>query len=272
MTNPDHVPAAELRRIVLETVASTPGNDWRTIRIAVLERVKRDNLGPVGRHAAQLVNQTIIGLILDGFVTLGARDGNYEPNWPSIMLTDLGQELLSVQGVYRYDPDGYLALTVSEAPGISERSKEYLLEGARCFQHSLLFASAVMIGAAAEVELLRLAEAIARWESDPAIKEKLTDSLERMRLPSLFEYIRAAVDRAVKDEDMPYETHQGSPVHLLSFHEMVRVLRNSAVHSNARDPQKAKVLLCLNTFPTAVATLDRLREWFELKAAKATPK
>jgi hypothetical protein len=256
------VSESDLRRLVLDVLATGSTDDWGSIRTEVMTRVSAEDLGPIGRE--QRVNQVIVSLLIEQLITVGARDGNYTPrSWPSIMLTELGKKWAADTTRLR-DPDGYGALLREYAPGVEAASVEYALEAFRCLRQNLLFACAVMIGAAAEREVFRLGRAILVSETDAAAK-KLKDALERGRLPALFQEIRTAIETAIQRDAMPFSVHQGSTAHLFSFQEMIRVHRNDAVHAGGTTVSKEKVFLAIQTFPVAVGAIDRLRSWFEAR-------
>lgn len=254
---------SDLRRLVLEVLGAVSTDDWGSITTEVLNRVNEEGLGPMGNLGEQKVNQTIIALIIEQLVTVGSRVTNYSANWPAIMLTDLGKSWASDSARLR-DPDGYGELLREYAPGLQQATVEYALEAFRCLRQNLLFACAVMIGAAAEREVFRLGQAILDSESADAA-QNLKNALERGKLPTLFQEIRTAIERAIRSDSMEYAVHEGSTDHLLSFQEMIRVQRNDAVHSGGATVSKEKAFLAIQTFPAAAGTIDRLRTWFEAK-------
>jgi len=258
------VSESDLRRLVLQVLATVSTDDWGSIRAEVMKRVNAEDLGSIGRSGEQRVNQVIVSLLIDQLITVGARDGNYSPRaWPSIMLTEFGKSWAADIARLR-DPDGYGALLSEYAPGVEAATVEYALEAFRCLQQNLLFACAVMIGAAAEREVFRLGRAILASETEEATK-KLKEALERGRLPTLFQEIRTSIEAAIRRDAMPFSVHQGSTEHLLSFQEMIRVQRNDAVHAGGTTVSKEKVFLAIQTFPVAVGAIDRLRSWFEAR-------
>lgn len=253
------VSESDLRGLVLEVLAASSTDDWNSIRIEVMKRLEAEGLGSIGRTGGQRVNQVIISLLIEQLITLGSLGGNYSPMWPPVMLTELGRSWTTDNSRFR-DPDSYGALLREYSPGVEEATVEYALEAFRCLRQNLLFACAVMIGAAAEREVFRLGRAIVAAEPAEGAK-KLREALERGRLPALFQEIRSAIERA----QMPFDVHQGSTEHLLSFQEMIRVQRNDAVHAGGKRVSKEKVFLAIQTFPFAVGAIDRLRSWFEAK-------
>jgi hypothetical protein len=257
------VSESDLRRLVLDVLATVSTDDWGSIRTEVMKRVSAEDLGSIGRTGEQRVNQVVISLLIEQLITVGVRDGNYSPRWPPIMLTELGKKW-AVDTTFLRDPDGYGALLREYAPGVEAATVEYVLEAFKCLRQNLLFACAVMIGAAAEREVFRLGRTILVSETGGAAK-KLKDALERGKLPVLFQEIRTAIETAIRRDAMPFSAHQGSTEHLLSFQEMIRVQRNDAVHTGGATISKEKVFLAIQTFPVAVGAIDRLRSWFEAR-------
>jgi hypothetical protein len=212
------------------------------------------------RELRKLVDEILWDLVIERFATFGSRDGNAEASHPFIILTERGSEMVKEREPHFYDPGRYLTFVEKLAPLIDDVTKQYAHEAVRCFRHGLLFAAAVMIGAAAERELLNLLKAIETWDLD--LPKKAADLRARGRLPAIFDCIRGAVERAQRDFAMPYTVHQGALTHILSFQEMIRVQRNDAVHPAAGTVSWDSVFLALQTFPTALAVIDRLRNWF----------
>jgi hypothetical protein len=248
---------ADLRRLVLEVLSSSSTDDWGSLANEVTHRLKDSQLGILGRRGEHRVHEAMIGLFIEQLITISGR---YTPrSWPSIQLTGLGKEWARLSTLSR-DPDGYASVLREHSPGVEQATIEYAVEAFKCLQQNLLFACAVMIGAAAEREIFRLGRVIA--ESATGAR-KLQEALDRGRLPALFQEIRKAVEEVSKTGAMPYAVHQGAVDHLLSFQEMIRVQRNDAVHSGAEGITKSKVLLSIQTFPTALGVIERLRFWYE---------
>jgi hypothetical protein len=254
----DQISDADLRRLVLEVLSSVSTDDWGSIAHEVVRRVAEANQGSLGRHGEQKVHRTIIGLFIENLVTIG---NSYSPrSWPSIKLTDLGESWVKNTVSPLRDPDGYASFLKENAPGVEPATIEYAVEAFRCLQQSLFFACAVMIGAAAEREVFRLGKAMLSY---PGASKRLQEALERGRLPALFQEIRGTIEETAKSGAMPYSVHQGSVEHLFSFQEMVRVQRNEAVHSGPESITRNKVFLSIQTFPSALGVIDRLRSWYE---------
>ena len=121
--------------------------------------------------------------------------------------------------------------------------EQYAFEALNCFRRQLLFASAVILGAAAEKAMLVLLQAIADYTIDSDKKSEAAQLLARPRLPSIFEMIRETLSPLVAANVIPYSVHQGCLEHLTSLFEMVRVQRNDAVHPIHGQVSRDKVFM-----------------------------
>ena len=129
-------------------------------------------------------------------------------------------------------------------------------------RRQLFFASAVMLGAAAEKAILLLLQAITDSMSDPNRKRKTAQLLDRPNLPEIFDTIMKTVNSLIKAKSIPYSVHQGCTEHLMSLFEMIRVQRNDAIHPITGQVDRTKVFLSLQTLPTALESINKLIEWF----------
>jgi len=208
-----------------------------------------------------VADEVLMDLVIERSVTFGSQSGNAEVRPPFVRLTDAGRDLIKTSQPHNFDPEDYVGYLRTLAPHLDDATAQYALEALRAFRQNLLFASAVMIGAAAETEILRLLQATTIWEPDTSRKQLLGDLLDRGRLPAIFGAINDSVEAARK-QGMPYDVHQGTTTHLLSLQEMIRVQRNDAVHPAAGRVSRSKVLLSLQSFPAAFESAERLYGWF----------
>lgn len=250
----------DIRRLVLESLTHGHISQFNSVCNAAQEKAVEENLSPSNtKEFLKMVDEVLWDLIIERFVTFGSEEGNAEARYPFIRMTDIGKKALEDSGYHLYDPERYVKFVQQHVSDIDDITKQYALESVRCFRHGLLFAAAVMIGAAAEKEMLRLLNTIVIWEKDPERKQKGSQILENVRLPALFKYIGESLKRA----NMPYSIHEGSITHLMSFQEMIRVQRNEAVHPSSVSVSRSSVYLSLQTFPYALAVLARIRRWFD---------
>ncbi len=250
----------DIRRLVLESLTHGHVSQFNNVCNAVEKKVVEENLSPGNlKEFRKMVDEVLWDLIIERFVTFGSEDGNAEAKHPFIRMTDIGKQALEDSGYHLYDPERYVTFVQQNVSEIDDITKQYALEAVRCFRHGLLFAAAVMIGAAAEKELLGLLNTIVILETDPKRKQKGLQILERGRLPALFNYIEESLKRA----KIPYSIQEGSITHLMSFQEMIRVQRNESVHPSSGSVSRSSVYLSLQTFPYALAVLERIQRWFD---------
>ncbi len=268
-----------LRQLVLEVLKTQRKTQLSTLENSVLEYAAASNAFPSEERCRELdsdysyyrngqlnpmdvanINQIVWDLVVERVLTIGR--GDTDKNWPFLRLTDHGRALVNQQEPTYHDPEGYLRRLRGVVPGPGPVIEQYALEGLHCFRGNLLFAAAVMFGAAAETAVLALLEAIAHAESDPRRKKKAEELLERPKLPTIFELIQKTVDGLAQSGVLPYEVHEGSTPHLISLFEMIRAHRNDAVHPRVGDVNGTKVFLTIQSFPGALEATFRLVEWF----------
>ena len=207
------------------------------------------------------INEIIWDLILEHVVTPGAEweEQGFPPHF---RLTKFGQDYISQSAPHYYDPQGYMGFLKNIAQNIDSVIEQYIFESLNCYRRQLFFASAVMIGAAAEKAILLLLQAITDSMSNPSKKRKAVQLLDRPNLPEIFDMIRKTIDPLIKAKTIPYSVHQGCTEHLMSLFEMIRVQRNDAIHPITGQVDRTKVFLSLQTIPTALESINRLIEWF----------
>lgn len=250
----------ELRALVLEFLRRAREAQVETVRSWLMERGDTDGFSFSNNEAAQL-GRVLWDLAIERVITWGGRT-NTEARWPFFYVTDFGRQVLEETGPHLLDPDGYLDFVKSLVPTADSVVLQYAHEATRAFRVRLNFASAVMIGAAAERSILLLLEAIHDWQADAKKKARLAKLLAQPRLPQIFATVTETVSEVAKGDLMSYSVHQGSAEHLASFLEMIRVQRNDAVHPHAGMVDRDKVFLSLQSFPTGYQVTERLRTWF----------
>ncbi len=252
-----------IRRLVLETFHDESNTQY----ISVLRNVGKlaHSRGLIDREHlpredAVKANEIVWDLIVERIITLGIDSNNEE--WPWLRLTEYGKSVIGEAGTALYDHGMYMERLESIVPQLDSVIKQYVIEGLRSFQRGLMFASAVMLGAAAEKAVLLLLESIAEYEKDLTKGLEIEQLLERPRLPTIFSLIRQEIDGLIASNTLPYAVHQGSTEHLLSLFEMIRVHRNEAVHPTVAQVNRNKLILVIQSFPAALELVYRLRGWF----------
>ncbi len=206
------------------------------------------------------INEIIWDLLIERVVTPGFDASN--PNLPFFRLTEFGKDYISQSAPHYYDPQGYMEFLKNIVQNLDPVIKQYIFESLNCYRRQLFFASAVMIGAAAEKAVLLLLQAITDSMSNTSSKRKASQLLDRPNLPEIFDTIRKTIDLLIKTKAIPYSVHQGCTEHLMSLFEMIRVHRNNAIHPITGQVDRAKVFLSLQTIPAVLESVNRLIEWF----------
>ncbi|MFC1900069.1 hypothetical protein ACFLYN_00590 [Chloroflexota bacterium] len=205
------------------------------------------------------ISEVIWDLIQERVLTPGISADN---SYPHFRLTEFGKEVISHSAPHYYDPDGYMESLKSIVPNLDSIIEQYILESINCYRRQLFFASAVMIGAAAEKSILLMLEAISGYISDEKMKSKVSLLLERPNLPEIFEAINECINPMIKTKTIPYSVHKGCEEHLLSLFEMIRVQRNDAIHPITGEVSREKVFLSLQTAPVALESVNNFINWF----------
>lgn len=159
------------------------------------------------------------------------------------------------------DARGYMRTLKVAVPKLDPIVEQYLNEALVTYNRQAWFASAVMVGAAAEKSVYLLADALHTALTHPAKKKRLATAIRERKLPTLFEAILDPL-RGAKST-IPYELQEGVAVHLFSFFEAIRVQRNDAVHPTVAEVTPERVCMTLAAFPQALAILSGLLEWLE---------
>ena len=269
-----------LRALVLEVVNHEPQTQIVNVTNSVERLVVERDLFPSSEDCQRLgidfkyyqnktlnstdkltINQIIWDLIIERIVTSGYDASN--PNLPFFRLTKFGQGYISQSAPHYYDPQGYLEFLRNIVQNLDPVIEQYIFESLNCYRQQLFFASAVMIGAAAEKAILLLLQAITDAMSNPSNKRKASQLLDRPNLPEIFDTIRKTLNPLIAAKTIPYSVHQGCIEHLMSLFEMIRVQRNDAIHPISGQVDRAKVFLSLQTLPIALESIYKLIEWFQ---------
>ncbi len=207
------------------------------------------------------LSEIIWDLIQERVLTPGENQA--DQGFPFFRLTKFGEDYISQSAPHYYDPQGYMEFLRKIVQNLDPVIKQYIFESLNCYRQQLFFASAVMIGAAAEKAILLLLQAITDSMSNLSSKKKAAQLLDRPNLPEIFDTITKTVSQVIKAKIIPYPVHQGCTEHLISLFEMIRVQRNDAIHPVSGQVNRTKVFLSLQTIPAALESINRLIEWFK---------
>lgn len=183
-----------------------------------------------------------------------------------IRLTTYGKSLLAQhgQGNFYYDPESYVAALRSASPDVDQVILQYAAEAMKCYRQGLIFAAAVMNGAAAEKAVLLLFESILEAATDPNIRKGLQKPMSgTARMPTIFKQIEAITTKFnTQIEDHDPKATEAIRHHMLSLADMIRRQRNDAVHPMAGRVEASEVFLSMTSFPIALQVIYRVRSYF----------
>jgi hypothetical protein len=184
------------------------------------------------------------------------------PNAPSmsrLYMTERGHEWLESGDPSPEDGRGYMKFLKTAVPNLDGVVEQYIQEALITFDRQAWFATAVMLGAAAEKVVYLLAEELKSAVQDAAEKTRIAKVIMERRMPRLFEALTDTLQKA--KTKIPYEFQEGITTHLFSFFEAIRVQRNDAVHPVAGKVSPNQVRMTLAAFPQALSTIFGLLNW-----------
>jgi len=156
------------------------------------------------------------------------------------------------------DYDGYMKqFDVDVDPVV----RQYVSEALKTYIRGTFFASAVMLGAAAEAAIYNLADALVQALKDVTKQEVLKKRIAERGFERLFAFIEKVITSAHYDGTIPYAVMEETTRHLLSLFEYIKVQRNDAVHPKNFQVSPDSVRLSIYAFPLAFRKVEALREW-----------
>src|SRR6476661_5125851 len=198
-------------------------------------------------------------LVTLGFI-LPQPTGSQPPTFAHLTITKLGRKWAEGTEPSPEDQTGYLAALRSQVPLLDPVIVQYVEEAIMAYSRQMLFASAVMIGAASEKMIYLLMEALGESVRDATHKKTVLKSIEERKLPTMYKCLQENLSRAKKQ--MPWPIHEDAEVHLASLQAAIRVQRNDAVHPKAGRVTQSTVRLALSAFPGACKKAYDLLQWF----------
>jgi hypothetical protein len=161
------------------------------------------------------------------------------------------------------DPTGYMNSVSRLVSSLDSVIEQYLAEGVSSFEDEHYFAAAVMVGAASEKCLYRVADAMFAAVKTPKLKTDLEKAYKYRKFSDLFEVIKSIVSNAAKLPDADYEVFNGAGEQLVSIFKAIQTQRNDAVHPMNAVVSDDEVRLTFLAFPFALEKVEKLRTWFQ---------
>jgi len=217
-------------------------------------------------YLEDLIVECYTYLIIQGIIIPAPDTPNFgSPRaWTNFKLTEYGTKWInSEKEPIPEDINGYLEYIKENIPDIDEVVIQYVSEALKAFERRLIFASAVMIGAASEKVIYLIAEAIRNSTIDPRLKKEISNKMEHRKLKELFDLISKILDKLIKNKKISYTIHEGSNHYLFSLFNAIRIQRNNAVHPIVGQVTIDQLRLLLLSFPHACRKAYDFLNWLK---------
>lgn len=239
-----------LRSCVLEALKSKPGTQFENLKYDVgAEAAKRglavDSAGGsqaiLQRPDWRTLREVIWELISERVLVVGMDDSN--ESWPFLSLTTYGEDYVRNQRATPHDRSDYLSRVLASGPA-DDVEQRYVTQALEAFARDLPDAAAVMIGAAAEHELIRLVTAIAA--KDPAESATATAALDQPALKMLRFAESYFNSRQAK---LPRRLRETFGTTFMSVAQVIRQTRNDGGHPTLPAVDRQQVFVVLQLYP-----------------------
>lgn len=202
-------------------------------------------------------------LLALGYIVPRVKPASDPPNHRWFRITEAGRRWVESSDPVPEDPQGYLAYLTEQVPQLDPIVRQYVGEAVLTYERRVIFASAVMIGAASEKLIYMLADALLSSIRDHNRKTDLQQAKDNRSLYKMLNLISENVERAKpkKPGGRARPVHEGAESHLFSLQERIRAQRNDAVHPNTAEVTPEGVRLSLSAFPGACKKVYDLMDW-----------
>ena len=180
-------------------------------------------------------------LINRGVLVQGLDSSN--PEWPFLSLTEWGEEYVKQGGPDAYDPDGYLRALDADGQ-LDEIERRYLSEATAAFRTDLTNSSAVMLGAASEHLLVRLANEIVVADATATKVQKAITAPALGLLREVRRYIEP------KRKTLPRDLAENFETTFLGVASLIRTSRNEGGHPALPNVARDDAFVALRLYPT----------------------
>jgi hypothetical protein len=224
----------------------------------------------LGHGGRQLINEVIWDLIVERVLTVEGDSANQ--NLQFLRLTEFGWEVVKEQRWSPHDPDGYLKQLAERAPKLAKLCEMYIIEALTCFRGGAYLATAVMLGAASEGNVLDLlnryhaAMTKARMPERSGYQDKVQKArsfYEKYQIfRRYFDPIRPKLPGRLVDD---WEGQMDGVLHL------IRNYRNEAGHPTGTRVERTGAFRTLALFGHYCERIEQVGDWLESNTDKLTP-
>lgn len=239
---------SNIRTIMLEYLRSHPNGQFNLIGDKSLFLLFQERGFTLDDNDMELLQQVVHELYIEKIIFLGnspRSTGSGAWSWPFYRLTEHGQQVVNNTEYQPYDPSGYLARLKVEMPAIDDVIIMYTEECLNCFRSNCLFASAVMMGCAAEKAMLLLIETFGQAMTNPNMKTKYEQETSFWMISRKYEALWKRLESIAKD--LPRELSDDLHTFLDRIFDLIRTARNEAGHPTGKiielDTMHANLLL-----------------------------
>lgn len=237
-----------MRSAMLEALRRQPPQQYRNFQHHVASVLQErglpveGGLQPTIRRADDSQFLEILFELLNQGLLIQAYNAD-NAGWPWLGLTVRGKQYLEDGDPDAHDPDGYLTALDQDDP-LDDIERRYLAQAAAAFRADLPDAAAVMLGAASEHLLLRLAEAIV---SADASATKVAKAINGPALP-LLRSVNAYLDG--KRASLPRALREQLDTTFAGVASVIRTSRNDGGHPALPSVDRETVYVLLRMFAT----------------------
>jgi hypothetical protein len=195
-----------------------------------------------------------------------------EGNSAILRLTDFGMEVVKEQRWSPYDPDGYLKELAKKAPRLVKLCEMYVVEALTCFRGGAYLATAVMLGAASEGNVLDLLSRCHAAMAKAGMPEHsgYQDKVQKARsfyekyqvFRRYFDQIKPKLPGRLVDD---WEGQMDGVLHL------IRSYRNDAGHPTGTKVERMDAFRTLVLFGYYCERIEQVGGWLEDNTEKLTP-
>ncbi len=180
--------------------------------------------------------------------------------WPFYCVTEYGAKILNNPDYQPHDPDGYLQKLKLQVPAIDPDIIRYLEESLSCYKYSLLLASAVMLGCAAEGAMLLLIEGFGDAIQDAREKSSYEKETKSWQINKKYQAFRKWLEPLAPR--LPEALRDDLQTVLDQIFDLIRRTRNSAGHPTGKSIERDTMHAHLMMFPSYCRRVYLLIEYF----------
>jgi hypothetical protein len=214
----------------------------------------------------QLIAEAHFYVFRHGYIAPASHDSYItQPAWHTFNVTQRGWDYFNGSEPLPEEAASYLKFLRQVVPNLDSVIEQYITEALTSFEREAHFATAVMTGAASEKAVYLLSASLLKALKPSPRRTKLETALNKRQLFALLESVRKTIEdcSAGNPAPIPYSASEGASAHLSSLFEAIRIQRNDAVHPMNAIVSESSVRLLLRSFPYALSTTEKLRNWFD---------